>query len=258
MDSIVVTGYGIKAPGAMSKEEFYRVLEKGICTHSLLEGRGKNRTNIIAGVVGDDFESIKGRNYVHYPRSARLAMAAADDAVLMADLVCPSHRVAIIMGTSAGAILEIEHYSSVALDLKKYPIHGISLVDTHTLSAAVAQHIGTKGPAYTIMTGCTAGLDAVLLGKMMLESGQVDACIVGGTDAPLGQWSINGFTKTRSIRSNVEPHQTGVPFSDEHRGFVLSEGAGILVMERERTAVQAGKTIYGRIQNEEQEMKENR
>lgn len=249
VDNVVVTGYGMKAPGAMSKEDFYRVLKKGICTHSVLEGRGKDQTNIIAGVIEDDFEIIRERNYKRYPRSTRMALAAAADAVEMSNLLCDPHRVAIIIGTSAGAILEIEHYSSVALDLKKYPLHGVSLVDSHTLSAAVAQHIGTRGPAYTITTGCTASLDAVLLGKLMLESGQVDACIVGGTDAPLGQWSINGFVKTRAIMSDVSIHQTGVPFSTHHQGFVLSEGAGIMVLEREDTALKSGKTIYGKIQN---------
>ena len=58
MDNVVVTGYGMKAPGAMSKEDFYRVLKKGICTHSVLEGKGKDQTNIIAGVIEDDFEII--------------------------------------------------------------------------------------------------------------------------------------------------------------------------------------------------------
>ena len=91
--------------GAMSKEDFYRVLKKGICTHSVLEGKGKDQTNIIAGVIEDDFEIIRERNYKRYPRSTRMALAAAADAVEMSNLLCDPHRVAIIIGTSAGAIL---------------------------------------------------------------------------------------------------------------------------------------------------------
>jgi 3-oxoacyl-(acyl-carrier-protein) synthase len=73
----------------------------------------------------------------------------------------------------------------------------------------------------------------------------VNACIIGGTDAPLGQWSINGFIKTRAIASNISVEQTGVPFSTDHRGFVLSEGAGVLVLEREEDAMKRGRKVYG-------------
>lgn len=248
VDNVVITGYGIKAPGVLNKEDFQRVLENGICTHSVLEGRGKEQSSIIAGVIEDDFAMLRERNYTRYPRSTRMALAAANDAVEMAGLSCDPHRIAVIIGTSAGAILEVEHYSSVALNLKKYPLHGVSLVDSHTLSATVAEHIGTRGPTFTITTGCTASLDAVLLAKLLLEAGQVDACIVGGTDAPLGQWSINGFLKTRAITSDVSTNETGVPFSTDHQGFVLSEGAGIIVLENEESALKRGKTIYGRVQ----------
>jgi 3-oxoacyl-(acyl-carrier-protein) synthase len=73
------------------------------------------------------------------------------------------------------------------------PIQAVSWVDTHTLSESVAQAIGSCGPSFTLTTGCTASIDATLMGKLLLESGSVDACIVGGTDAPLGKWTINGF-----------------------------------------------------------------
>ena len=80
-------------------------------------------------------------------------------------------------------------------DFKKFPLHGVSIVDSHTLSNSVAESLGLCGTAFTVTTGCSASLDAILIGKQLLESGSVDACIVGGTDAPLGQWTINGFKK---------------------------------------------------------------
>lgn len=245
----MITGYGMKIPGANDKESFHRVLEEGISTLSVLEGVGQGQSNIVAGVIEGDFLQLGERNYKRYPRSTRLAIAAASDAVKMANLSYDPYRIAVIIGTSAGAILEIEQYSSVALDLKKYPLQGVSLVDSHTLSASVAENIGTRGPTFTITTGCTASIDAILMAKLLLQSGQVDACVVGGADAPLGQWSINGFTKMRSIASNVSIDQTGVPFSQDHHGFAISEGAGVLILEREEHAVRHGKTIYGHISN---------
>lgn len=249
LDDIVITGYGIKAPGILDKFSFLNVLEKGICTQGILNYAHQPHTNIVAGLVEDSFLEINGVSYHRHPRSVRMAIAAALDASEMSNLNdFKSHRIAVIMGTSAGAILEIEKYATDAFDLRKFPIHGVSLVDTHTLSSSVAEAIGSCGSAFTVTTGCSASLDAILIGKQLLESGSVDACIVGGTEAPLGQWTINGFKKIRSLSTESSIEKAGVPFSTQHRGFVLSEGAGVMVLERRQSAITRGQKIYGKVE----------
>ncbi|KOS67793.1 hypothetical protein AEA09_03955 [Lysinibacillus contaminans] len=249
MDDIVITGYGIKAPGVLDEISFLNVLDKGICTQSILKNVDQPHTNMVAGLIDDNFLEINGVNYRRYPRSVRMAIAAAMDAAEMSKLnYFEPNRVAVIMGTSAGAILEIEQYAADGFDLKKFPIHGVSIVDTHTLSGSVAEAIGLSGTAFTVTTGCTASLDAVLIGKQLLESGSVDACIVGGTDAPLGQWTINGFKKIRALSTETSIEKAGVPFSTKHRGFVLSEGAGVIVLERRQSAQAREQKIYGKIE----------
>ncbi|MBD8006398.1 beta-ketoacyl-[acyl-carrier-protein] synthase family protein [Bacillus norwichensis] len=249
MGDIVITGYGIKAPDINDKEGFKETLEKGICKLDILEGIGPNDSNIVAGIIPHEFLTIKERNYKRYSKVSRLAMAAADDAIEMAEVQGkdPS-RMSVIIGTAVGSIKEIEKYSVWATDFKKYPLHGVTIVDSHTISSSVASHLGTNGHVFTLTTGCTAGLDAILLGKLLLEQRQTDICIVGGADAPLGQWSTFGFNKLRQVEINKEIGQTGVPFSSDHKGFVMAEGAGILIMEREEEAVARGATIYGRIE----------
>lgn len=249
MSDIVITGYGIKAPGVLDKFSLLNVLDKGICTQSILKNDNHQNASIVAGVIEDSFQEINGVNYSRYPRSVRMAIAAAMDASEMSRLnYFKPNRVAVIMGTSAGAILEIEKYATDAFDLKKFPIHGVSIVDTHTLSSSVAEAIGLCGTAFTITTGCTSSIDAVLIGKQLLESGIVDACIVGGSDAPLGQWTINGFKKLRLLSAETSIEEAGVPFSTKHRGFVLSEGAGVIVLERRQSAQARGQKIYGKIE----------
>lgn len=249
LDDIVITGYGIKGPGISDKNSFLNVLEKGICTQSIFKIDNQPDASIVAGLIEDNFQKINGEDYKRYPRSVRMAIAAAIDASEMSKLdYFKPHRIAVIMGTSAGAILEIEQYSKSFFDLRKTPIQGVSYADTHTLSGSVAEVIGSCGPAFTLTTGCTASLDAVSIGKLLLESGSVDACIVGGTDAPLGQWTINGFKKIRVLSTETSIEQAGVPFSTEHRGFVLSEGAGIIVLERRQTAIERNQKIYGKIE----------
>lgn len=249
MGEIVITGYGIKAPGVLDDSSFFNVLNNGICTQTILKNDDQPDSSIVVGLIDEDFLEIKGVNYRRYPRSVRIAIAAAKDASEMSNLdYYKPHRIAVVMGTSAGAILEIEKYATDAFDLKKFPIHGVSIVDSHTLSASVAEAIGASGTALTVTTGCTASIDAVMIGKQLLESGSVDACIVGGTDAPLGQWTINGFKKLRLLSNESTLEKAGVPFSSEHHGFVLSEGAGVIVLERKQSAEARQQKIYGKIE----------
>ncbi|WP_455717497.1 beta-ketoacyl synthase N-terminal-like domain-containing protein, partial [Anaerosporobacter sp.] len=242
--------YGIKAPGALDESGLLNVLNKGICTQTILKHDEHSDSGIVVGLIDEDFLEIKGTNYRRHPRSVRIAISAAMDAAEMSNLdYYKPHRIAVVMGTSAGAILEIEKYAADANDLKKFPIHGVSIVDTHTLSSSIAEAIGTCGTALTVTTGCAASIDAVMIGKQLLESRSVDACIVGGADAPLGQWTINGFKKTRALSKESSIEKAGVPFSSEHKGFVLSEGAGVIVLERKQSAVARQQKIYGKIES---------
>lgn len=245
MDKVVITGYGIKAPNVEDKLQFKTVLEHGICTHRVMKGR-VNGLNMVCGVIDDDFKVIRGKNLKRYPRLSRFAMSAADDAMDMAGFTDKgSLRIAVILGTSAGGISEIEQYSSGGAVYEKIPLHSVAVANTHSLSAAVAHHLDIKGQVFTITTGCTSSSDAILLGKLLLESGLADACVVGGSDAANTDWSFKGFLRIQGVTPNVDVFETGVPFSNAHQGFVMSEGAGVLLLEREKEARARGASIYG-------------
>ncbi|MFB3166735.1 beta-ketoacyl synthase N-terminal-like domain-containing protein [Neobacillus sp. 179-C4.2 HS] len=248
MDKIVITGFGVKAPGISNIDQYKYVLEQGICTQEILHGRGNNGSNIVCGVVHEELDTISGQNYKRYPRTARLGIAAAEEAYKMANLQNADFaRVAVIMGTSGGGMLDAEKFSNHGNDLKKVPIHYIPVGDPHTLSSGITKHLGINGQAYTISTGCTASLDAILMGKLFLEAGHADICIVGGSDALLGDWITYGFLKTGTIAENVEIEETGVPFSTSHKGFVKSEGSAVVIMERKKDAESRGAKIWGQV-----------
>ncbi|WP_338655203.1 hypothetical protein V6B14_03545 [Sporosarcina psychrophila] len=86
MDDIVITGYGIKAPGVYDKNSFLNVLDKGICTQSILKNENQPDTTIVAGLIEENFLEINGENYKRYPRFVRMAIAAALDASKMSNL----------------------------------------------------------------------------------------------------------------------------------------------------------------------------
>jgi 3-oxoacyl-(acyl-carrier-protein) synthase len=85
------------------------------------------------------------------------------------------------------------------------------------------------------------------MGKLFLEAGHADICIVGGSDALLGDWITYGFLKTGAIAENAEIKETGVPFSTSHKGFVKSEGSAVVIMERKKDADSRGAKIWGQV-----------
>jgi 3-oxoacyl-[acyl-carrier-protein] synthase II len=203
---------------------------------------------MVCGVIDDDFKMIRGKNLKRYPRLSRIAMSAADEAMEMAAIADKgSLRIAVILGTSAGGISEIEYYSAGGAVYEKIPLHSLALANTHSLSAAVAHHLDIRGQVFTVSTGCTSSSDAILMGKLLLEGGLADVCVVGGSDSANTNWGFMSFLKIQGVTPNVDVYETGVPFSKAHQGFVVAEGAGILVLEREKEARARGASLYGTI-----------
>jgi 3-oxoacyl-[acyl-carrier-protein] synthase II len=249
---IVVTGYGIKAPGIEDSQRFKDVLDQGLCTLEVVSGIGPNESDLVCGIIHNEYKRINGRNYRYYPRIARMAIAAADDAVRMSGIeIKEGLRVSVILGTSVGGLSEIEQYAVYSNNgqYEKFPLIGAGAGNPHSLSSSVAYHIGANGLVFTLSTGCTAGLDSIMMAKVLLESGQSDVCIVGGSDAPISTGCIYSFAKMGALSKDLDIHTAGSPFSMDKEGFVLSEGAAVLVLERELDALARDTAIYGSIDN---------
>ncbi|UOF90474.1 hypothetical protein LSG31_21890 [Fodinisporobacter ferrooxydans] len=246
MDRVVITGYGIKAPGIRNPDQFKEVLETGTCTQEILKGMGPYDSDIVCGVIHDDFQVIDGKNYRKNPRNNRLAIAATVDAMEMARVPKNNEaRMAILLGTGAGSLYETEKLANISTngDFRKFPVYGAGLTNTHSLASGVAAHFGCSGMVYTVSSGCTSTLDVVLLGKLLLETNQADICIVGGADAAICKTCIFSFAKLGTIALDKGVDETGIPFGPGN-DFVISEGAGILIMERENDAIRRGADIY--------------
>lgn len=114
-----------------------------------------------------------------------------------------------------------------------------------TVSSEVAIALGLHGPAYSIGTACTAGADAIGIAFAQVRSGTMDAAIVGGSDAPIFPLLFGSFDRMGAL-SNWQgpPERSSRPFSADRTGFVLSEGAGVLVIEAEEVARERGARVY--------------
>jgi 3-oxoacyl-[acyl-carrier-protein] synthase II len=117
-----------------------------------------------------------------------------------------------------------------------------------SLPSEISIALGFRGPSYTISTACTAGADAAGLALAAIASGTLDAALVGGSDAPIFPMLFAAFDRLQVLsRLNDPPEQASRPFSRDRNGFVLSEGAGILVLEAEEVARERGARIYAEL-----------
>lgn len=158
-------------------------------------------------------------------------------------------RVAVCMGSAVGAI------SRNITDALTFEERGIDRVHPMcplqypgSLPAEIAIALGLCGPSYAISTACTAGADAAGLALGLIASGIVDAAIVGGSDAPIFPLLFHSFDRLQVVsRLNDPPSRASRPFSRDRSGFVLSEGAGAVVLEAEEVACARGARVYAEL-----------
>ncbi|WP_035100574.1 beta-ketoacyl synthase N-terminal-like domain-containing protein [Aneurinibacillus terranovensis] len=245
---IVITGYGIKVPGGYNVDHFSDTLLTGTSALDLFVGEGTEGKNIAFGVVYDRLEEIKDKKYRRYPRISLLAMSAAKEAIQMAGhRELDRYRTGIFLGTALGGTLGYDKVVVLANqnNFKDIPVSGCGIVHYHSLASSIAELLGINGVTRTVATGCAASIDAIQDAMMYLSAGELDVCIVGGADAPISKTVIYAFGKIRCLSQDKELHMMGVPFSKKSGGFVIAEGASVLVLERESSALKRDAKIFG-------------
>ncbi|CAG0899262.1 unnamed protein product [Cyprideis torosa] len=180
-------------------------------------------------------------------------MAAAIEA--MADsgfTVTEEHagRVGVITGCGMGGLPTIEKYHRVLFEKgpRKVTPFFIPMVIPNMPSGHISMHFGTKGPNLALTTACAAGTHAVGEAYNHIKNGVCDMVISGGTEAVICEIGIAGFSSMKALSTNNErPQQASRPFDKDRDGFVMSEGAGMLILEEMASAKRRGATIYAEV-----------
>jgi len=247
---IVVTGMGIVVPKAKNTKEFSEMLQNGTCGLSIVEEIGPEGESIVGGIIEDEYMSIDGKNYKRYPKFSRIAIASAEEAVEMAKVnkAFPK-RTTVVAFTSTGGIKDVGYCQDLVStkELRRYPIHATALGNNHSIATGVASHFGIQHQAFTINDSCNAAMDALFMAKMLLESNQTDMVVLTGAETPISEVMVYSFNKTRNVLYNQSVDEAGKPFSSTSKGFVMSEGAGTLILEREEDALKRDADIQGSI-----------
>ena len=211
-------------------------------------------TQFAAEVKGFDPESYLDRkNARRMDRFAQFAAVAAQEACRQAGLEPGSvdpYRVGVIIGSGIGGISTLSQQHEILIDRgpKRVSPFLIPMMLGDMASAQVSMVTGSMGANYCAVSSCSSGADALGQGWAMIRRGQEDIVLAGGSEAPLVPVAVAGFNALRALsRFNEDPAKASRPFDVQRDGFVMGEGAAVLVLESEESANRRGVTPLAEI-----------
>lgn len=264
MERVVVTGLGCVSPCGTDVASTWDALveaRSGIATLTRFDATGL--PSQIAGEVDDfDPEARFGRKAVRrLGRFMQFALAASDEAILDAGLATlhdgelvvegvDPERLGAYVGSGIGGFPEIVEEAERRLDQGTARISPLfiprSLINLAT--GQVAIRIGAQGPSLCVATACAVGNHAIGEAWRAIRTGDADVIVAGGTEAALSPLGYGGFMTMRALsRRNDEPTRASRPFDRDRDGFVMGEGAGLLVLESLTHARARGARIYAEL-----------
>ncbi len=251
---VVVTGLGAVTPLGNTTQEFWRRLvagESGVGPITAFDA-SDFATRFAAEVKDFDADSLIGRREARrMDRFSQYALVAAREAI--ADAKLPEdqefkNRVGAILGTGIGGILTFWHNSDVASKngtWSKVTPFFIPMLMANASAAHISMQFGFRGPFFSAASACASANDAIITAYNYVVLGDCDAMIAGGTEATISPLAVGGFCSMKALSTlNDEPTRASRPFDKERDGFVLAEGAGILVLEEYEHAKARGAKIY--------------
>jgi nodulation protein E len=245
---VAITGAGSVSPFGRGCAAALDALRHGRSGIGPIESIDASALNCrIAGEV--PAEALEGREKGH-DRFTRLALIAADEAMQTSGTngIDPS-RFGVIVATGLGGCETLDaSYRRLYAENTRIPPMAIPQSMYNAATAAVSIRFGAKGPAYAVVSACASSAHAIGLAMMAIRSGQADAMLAGGSDAPLTPGVIRGWESLRVLAiDNEHPTAAARPFSVDRKGFVLAEGAAMLLLESFESASARGATILGEI-----------
>lgn len=254
---VVITGMGGITPVGNNVQDIWNALANGVCGIDKIVGFDSEQLPIyVAGQV-KDFDPLcfgmTKSEIRHYDLFCQYALAAAHQAMQESGLVSGEniepHRLGVYMGSAVGGM---NTYITQARNCFERGTRGVSplfipMMISNMAGGHTAIKYNAQGPNLAVNAACATSTTSVGEAFLTIQTGRADAIIAGGAEAAINSLIIGGFTNCRALTTSPNPLEACLPFDKKRGGFVMGEGAAVLVLEELEHALQRGATIIAEV-----------
>lgn len=253
---VVITGLGIVSPVGNSLDAAWNNIVNGVSGVGLITKFNPSDLSVhIAGEVTDfDITNyIPARDARHMDTFIHYGIAASIQAWKDSGLEVNennANRVGVIVGSGIGGLQKIEETQTEVLEkgMRRISPFFVPASLINLISGHVSILYGFKGPSYAVVSACTTGLHCIGDASRLIEYGDADVMLAGGAESTVSPLGIGGFASMRALSiRNDDPRTASRPWDRDRDGFVLGEGAGVVVLEEYEHAKSRGARIYGEL-----------
>lgn len=254
MNRVVVTGMGVLSPVGNDVQTFWENIKAGTCGIGPITRFDTTDYRVKVAAEVRDFDP---RKYMEKPDVLRsdlytqFAVAAACQAVGDSGIcgTVDPERIGVYIGTGIGGIATFmdEHKKLLERGPKRVSPYFIPMMIANMASGTIAMRFQCRGPALPAVTACASGSNAIGEAMRLIRHGYADAMIAGGAEATVNALAAAGFSNMQALSFSEDPLNASLPFDARRTGFVMGEGAGVLVLEEHERAKARGAHIYAEL-----------
>ncbi len=251
---VAVTGLGVVSPVGSGVSTFYNNLTAGVCGVDFITKFDTANVKVKVAAEVKDFDPLaymeknEARRMDLYTQYAVAAAAQAmEDSAIAGTL--PAERLGVYVGAGIGGMSTFVTETEKLLrgGPRKVSPFFIPMMISNIAAGNIAIRYGAKGPSLPVVTACATSTNTVGEAYRAIRHGYADAIIAGGAEAAINELAIAGFTNCMALSTKNIPEESSIPFDKRRDGFVMGEGAGILILEEYEHAKSRGAKIYAEI-----------
>lgn len=252
---VVITGMGAITPIGNSVEEFWAGIKENKVGIGEITRFDTSDYKVKLAAEVKDFDPKTRMDFKTAKRMSafsQYAVAAADEAIKMAALDMEQEdpwRVGVMVGSGIGGLKEIEDAQQIILNRGPRRVNPlvVPMMISNMAAGNVAIAFGMKGKCISMTTACATGTHSIGEAMRTIQYGEADVMLAGGTEGCITPVSVAGFSSLTALTSETDPTKASIPFDQNRGGFVIGEGAGILVLEELEHAKKRGAKILAEL-----------
>ena len=255
MRRVVVTGMGAVTPLGLNVEEFWTGLKEGKTAFGEIT---KFDTTEYKVHLAAEVKGFQGKDYMDFKAAKRMelfcqyAVAAAKEAMEQAGICMEKedpYRVGCSIGSGIGSLQTIEREHKKLLEKGPARVNPlmVPLMISNMAAGNVSIQFGLKGKSINVVTACASGTHCIGEAFRTIQAGDADVMVAGGTEASITPVGIAGFSALTALSTSEDPKRCSIPFDKERDGFVMGEGAGVVILEELEHAKKRGAKILAEV-----------